>query len=468
MTWRDEYQPGSFRGASFRTQGHERSGGRRTAIHELPARDEPVVEDLGRRARQFRFDCHVIGADYRGQRDALIDALEQSGPGELVHPWFGRTMVSVLDYAVSEDTDEGGMARFSITLTEAGEPAPAPAALAGGASAGIAADLALADAPAAFAGQFSIDKASSWVEAAAGDIVKGMADASQIAAGLRGGVGPTLRAFDMALNFLPGNLSSLLRAPVNLAHSVIGLVSAVAVLGDSAGRKSRVESLQTLLTWLPETDTQPSSAYPSTEAATAAASSGSAALSAAAAIAANRPALTQLLPLRSMLDWAPSGPQFPERTPQRRLEAANRAALVGLFQIATAAELVRAAAAIDYASYDDARATRDAIGGQLDTLAIAAADRGDDAANDTFDSLRRALVADIAAKGESLARVYELDLATTEPALVVAHRLYRQDRRTDTSLEARAIGIAARNRIAHPGFLPGGVTLEMLTSEAAA
>ena len=104
MTWRDEYEIGSFRGATFRTAGHERSGGRRIAIHEFPSRDEPLVEDLGRKARQFSIECHVIGAEYRGAREALLTALEDEGPGLLIHPWHGRMMVVALDYTSSEST----------------------------------------------------------------------------------------------------------------------------------------------------------------------------------------------------------------------------------------------------------------------------------------------------------------------------------------------------------------------------
>lgn len=412
MSWRDEYQQGSFRGAKFRSESHERQGGRRLGIHEMPSRNEPVIEDLGRRAREFSIDCHVIGADYRAARDALIDALDADGPGLLVHPWYGQIMVAVQDYTSAESTTEGGMCRFSISMIEAGMAAPAPVAVAAGTTGAAEADKALAAAPEAFAADFSIEGVAAWVEDAAGDLVSGITSASQLAAQLRGGVGPTLRAFETALNFLPGNLSSLMRSPLNLAHSVLGLVSAVSVLGASRGRNSRI------------------------------------------------------VPLQMMLDYVPAMPTFPERTPQRQVEATNRIALLRLFRVATAAELVKAASTLDYASYDEARSVRDAIGDRLDQLALRAADRGDDATAETFDALRRALAADIAAQGVSLARVYTIELAATEPALVVAHRLYRKDRRTATSLEERAEGIAARNRVSHPSFLPGGVALEMLTPEA--
>ena len=140
MSWRDQYQQGSFRGASFRTEYHERSGGRRVVSHEFPGRDDPVTEDLGRSQRTFSIDCWVAGADYRADRDALIDALEAFGPGLLVHPFHGSMNVNVLAYRQTEDTEEGGMCRFSIELVESGVAVAVAPELDGAAIVGFEAD----------------------------------------------------------------------------------------------------------------------------------------------------------------------------------------------------------------------------------------------------------------------------------------------------------------------------------------
>lgn len=411
MSWREEFQQGSFRGVPFRTEGASNRRGRRVASHEFPGRDEPVVEDLGRRAREFQIDCHVIGADYRAQRDALLDALEASGPGLLVHPWHGRMMVVVLDAEDSENTEEGGMCRFRITFGEAGMAAPAPVELAAGNDAASAADLAIAAAPEALASRFSIEGAAAFVEQAAAGMVDGMASAAQVAAAMRGGVGAKLRAFEAGLRFLPANMAGLLRAPIDLGHALTGLVQAVAVL-PSRGRRTR------------------------------------------------------LAPLELMLDWRPSQPAMPERTPQRVQEANNRRALLHLFRVAAAAELVRAASTIDYASYEDARETRDAIAARLDRLALAAADRGADDEAQAFDRLRLALHRDVTARGQTLARVHQLDLAQTEPALVLAHRLYANRPAPGRDIEGRAAEIVARNKVRHPGFIPAGSPIAVLTDPA--
>ena len=414
MAWRDEYQQGSFRGAAFRTETEERSGGRRVVSHEFPGRDDPVTEDLGARAKTFSIDCHVIGADFLTQRDALLNALEAAGPGLLVHPQYGRMMAVVFEYSCTHSTEEGGIARFRITFGEAGQAVSAPFAKSAGNEAEKSADNVTEKAPKDFEKGFSIEDAASFVEDAATEIVKGMGQVSQLAAGLRGGVGPALRAFEAGLNFLPANVQSLLRAPLSLALSVTGLVLAVSALG-GGGRRTRLQSLEMLV------------------------------------------------------DWQPPQMEAPIRTPQRELEMANRTALIHLFRVVAAAELVRTAAVIDYPSYDEAVAVRDSVSDRLDALALAAADRGDDAAAEDFDQLRRALALDIAARGVSLARIYHLRLAASEPALVLAHRIYGgdADRRTrePLTLEARAAAIVARNRIAHPGFVPAGIDIELLTTQ---
>jgi prophage DNA circulation protein len=45
--------------------------------------------------------------------------------------------------------------------------------------------------------------------------------------------------------------------------------------------------------------------------------------------------------------------------------------------------------------------------------------------------------------------------SATLPALVVAHRVYGDATRADE--------IVSRNRVRHPGFVPGGIALEVAT-----
>lgn len=118
----------SFRGAPFFVDVAERGGGRRTVVHEFPLRDDPFVEDLGRRARTFRVDGYVVGDDYLAQRDALLAALEdEAGAGALVHPYYGDKRVICMSVSVRESRAEGGMATFAIEFAETPNQAPVPA-----------------------------------------------------------------------------------------------------------------------------------------------------------------------------------------------------------------------------------------------------------------------------------------------------------------------------------------------------
>lgn len=118
MTWRDTLLTASFRGVTFKVQRAESSGGRRGVVHEYPMRDEPYVEDMGRRARSFSIEGFVVGDDYNVRRNALQDALEVSGVGTLVHPYQGSKQVVCLNYRIQETVEDGRIARFTMEFAE--------------------------------------------------------------------------------------------------------------------------------------------------------------------------------------------------------------------------------------------------------------------------------------------------------------------------------------------------------------
>ncbi|MQT57155.1 hypothetical protein GHO41_07305 [Pseudomonas sp. FSL R10-0399] len=116
--WRDRKQGASFRGVPFWLDTDSVNVGRRTQVHEYPQRDQPYVEDLGRRTRQYKFSGFVVGDDCLTQRDKLLTALDTPGAGELVHPWFGRLTVTAGDCEVSHVRNEQGMVRFSMVFID--------------------------------------------------------------------------------------------------------------------------------------------------------------------------------------------------------------------------------------------------------------------------------------------------------------------------------------------------------------
>ena len=121
MPWRANLVDASFRGVGFQVDETEAPiAGRRVAVHEYPGRDEPFVEDLGRRTKKWSIEAFVVGDDYADVRDRLIEACDMPGAGELIHPYLGSLQVACTGCGLTERTREGRMARLSLEFVEAG------------------------------------------------------------------------------------------------------------------------------------------------------------------------------------------------------------------------------------------------------------------------------------------------------------------------------------------------------------
>lgn len=121
MSWRDRVQPASFRGVVFQAETGSEPVGRQTQVHEYPQRDEPMVEDLGRATRPIKLIAWLAGPDAFERRDELLKALDEPGPGELVHPWMGPITVTATDCEMEHDRREGGVVRFDLVFVVGGE-----------------------------------------------------------------------------------------------------------------------------------------------------------------------------------------------------------------------------------------------------------------------------------------------------------------------------------------------------------
>lgn len=144
----------SFRGVPFHAEMSDVGGGRRVVEHVFPLRDQPYLEDLGRRPRTIRMTGFVVGPLsgtlfassaplWNVQRDALLDALEGSDqPGTLIHPTMGAMQCRVGGvHVVEQIVEHFGAAVFTMEFLLEGDPAnpsgvtdPASSLLAGVAS----------------------------------------------------------------------------------------------------------------------------------------------------------------------------------------------------------------------------------------------------------------------------------------------------------------------------------------------
>lgn len=414
MSWRDQLRPAQLGVASFMVESVDGALGRNTQVHEYPLRDQPFVEDLGRRARRFTLDAYVIGPQYMAARDALIAQIEKPGPTRLVHPWLGELQVSVVEcQGPRESTREGGMARFSITVIESGDRVFPSADVDTAANVAEQAHTAALASMESFNAEFSAVAAPAFVASSATDLVRGFTD--------------HLRGLVRTVTTVPGPIAELLADLTDLSGAVSSLILVPQTL--SSRIASLVESIDNIVD-------QPQFA---------------------------------LDIARSLFNFGDDLPAPSTQTPSRARESQNQVAFVGLIQTQAviagaritaqiqfaAGEAIGASAfanAPQYRTFEDVNLLRDELIGQLDAKAEAATS---DALYYALVDVRTAIVMDLQTRAAPLARIVALTLPESAPTLAVAYDLYG-----DATLDREVI---ARNLIRDPNFAPGGRVLQVFS-----
>mgnify|MGYP003049250555 FL=1 len=148
------------------------SAGRRTVTHQYPQRDEPFTEDLGRAAREYEISAFVLGEDCVDQAYAVRDAIEQPGPGTLVHPEFGEVQVIARPGGSMSFSQTRRIVRFTLTFVEAGLNAFPEMGQATQSQSRAAADGLMSSACDAFAEAIDLDAVEDFVkDALKGDLL---------------------------------------------------------------------------------------------------------------------------------------------------------------------------------------------------------------------------------------------------------------------------------------------------------
>lgn len=409
MSWREqlsrvrigtrEYIGGSFRGAPFFVDASDRSGGRRTEIHEYPGQNLPFAEDLGRKPREFSITAYVVGSGYLAARDAVIEAAESDdGAGELVHPFFGRLQCVCTEYSVSESRDEGGIARISLSFVETLEAPPFPLpAVDVGSSLNLAADAALLVLQAQFVAAYDPTTVIGSYLAPMSDLLSG---------------------FSAGLN-RPG--SSLIREAQALAEfrwQINRTISRAAeyVLSPAA----TWDAISGLLGQAFAPPTVPES----------------------------------ILGFLSLMDisWASLPPVTGTPSQSRQTQSALFFTLAQTVRAATLITASKLAGEASFPVFSEARTVRDALLFRYDEI------MGEGIPDDLFalfQDLRAGVLAALPDPDEQTRDVVALTMARTEQSITLAHRLYG-----DTS---RELDICARNAIEYPGVIPAGSALEVVT-----
>lgn len=130
---------------------------------------------------------------------------------------------------------------------------------------------------------------------------------------------------------------------------------------------------------------------------------------------------------------------------------ANLQAIDSLVRQSAIAQAAKAAAATSHSTAEDALTVRDALCDAIDTECGTAPD----VVYARLVDLRVAVVEDLGIRAAQLPRLTAYQLPRTLPAVVVAHQVYG-----DATREG---DIVSRNKVRHPGALPGGTVLEVLS-----
>lgn len=389
----EDLRPASFRGVAFQVDVAALSAGRRVQVHEYPQRDKPWVEDLGRAARELSFTGFVTGEDYVAQANALLAALEESGPATLIHPWFGEAKVSVKDLARVSFDAALGRAAFELAFVEAGDltfPQPGSST---GAATRIAVSNLEASSIASFADKFSVKGFQDFVTAAANG---NLADALGFVGGTS--IGKYL-GYANGLAASIAACQALVNAPSALGYKVLGMFGLSGLASTAAAWKAIAGGLSA-------TSRHASVAPPAT------------------------PAI--ITPSRSQTT-----------ANEAAVNALNRQVLIA--QAAGASSLVGTAAdTTPRISHEDLLATRTAVIAAIDAEAL----NCDDAVFGALQATRAAVWQDLSARARDRARLRTVNVPEVMPALAIAYDVHED--------AARAAEIVARNRIRHPGFVPSG------------
>ncbi len=409
----------SYKGVPFFVDATDDEFKRRGAHHQYPKRDKGTWEDLGKDDNVYNLTGYVTELSpggYAAARDKLIAACTAGGLGDLVHPYYGTKKLHCTACRVTHSDKENGMARFALSFLEADEPAAPVGADNSAAKVNSAADAAQEAALNDFAENWSLAGVPGYVYEAATELVQDVADTLTELAGPLPGLLEDSGKFISGTATLLGVAREALDNPMAFfMRQASGLTGGM--LGDGVALGRKIAGLGRMLSLLSGSEKD---AYK-----------------------------TQQSFRTTGRNWA----SVPTYTGNRRIQANNQEAVQALIERAAVIDAARMTPYMPLESREEAVAVRDALTEQLDALA----EKAPDTLYKRLETLRAAVVADITKRGPELARIGSYTPKATRPALVVAYEVYEA-----LGLDAgRATELAARNGLNHPGFVPGGQSLEV-------
>lgn len=425
-TWRDKLRSAAFKGAAFEVETHDSESGRRAEVHEYPNRDIPYVEDLGKRAETFTVEAFVIGDDYMDKRDALKDACTSYGAGTLTHPSLGDISAVCTSCRVSESSEYGRMARFTLTFQEAGEQASPTDSINYKDKVKSLSDSAQTDIIDSFLENFSLSGVDTFTSNSLGSTAASVAE-----------------SLSNAMDFVNSQVTEL----TGLTDSVRGASSFITDIWDTA--MDAVDIVTSVINTVSGIIDNPLN-YLGTPAYFA--TSLSNALSVITAFLSPKDAIKQLQTATAS-ETAATGSQNTARAQQ---EAQLTSQIKALSDRLSITEQAKALAGMEFTNSSDAQEALEDFIAQVETQLLLENVNTTDAVFSGLQNLKAAVVKDIQTAIKKLPEVTGLTLSQNTPSAVLAYDLYQD-------LD-RAVEIVDRNKVRNPGFVPRGITLEVLAS----
>jgi prophage DNA circulation protein len=467
---RQQVRQGSFRGVKFFFMDGGAAFGRRGQLTEYPGGDTPDWEDLGRKARQYTLDVLALGDDWFTQRDALIKAVEQKGPGTLIHPTYGSMRLACSDCREQMTVTALGRIDFTLTFVERGAQKSGDTSTDTGAGVDTTGAAVTAASQTTFSNAFNVSGAARSTMGRSSDLLLGATDAvrgaigfvksdvggagswwSTIASGyklVRDNINDVEGAVRLATSTVNSAISNV-QAAVNFVgnitnlHAAGGIVASIDSIGTHLGNLvSSVSGLFATSNGGNFTDwktqrrlgpTDPSKPnVPSYDAAT----------------------ILNAFKLHLQIVTLLARPAIPATSStQGQQVQANAFAVYDVMRKAALVEAAGALSAYPFTSRTEALTLRDLVANAFDDEAGAATSSDLVTA---LEAARIAIVQDVAARSAGLPIITSITLGEDTPALVLATKLYDDP--------TAWLDIVARNDIANPLFVPGGVALEVLTN----
>lgn len=403
MGYRDQFQPASFRGISFFVDTSDMDFGRRTILHEYPLRDVPYAEDLGQKPRRFTISAYVtIGPQNDDYLPQRDRLIEAIERNKTAGTLVHPTLGSM------QVIPESCRVRFSNR--EGGiEYFELSFAQAG--------ENKYPDTSAN--SKAKVLSSSSTAKEASVTLFASQVDTTQRPEYLRTEIidrgNDLLKAVNTSMQGYPVSESETwVDSLATFTTSITALVSNPAAYSQSVS--DFMDSIRAVYTTAQD-------AYAVFE---------------------------------GLLTYGDTLPDIPLTTENRRQQKINRDNHVRLVKRHALINMAEAATDITFDSYDDAVATRNLLAERLDDEILVSGATDDDEALNALETLRADMVADITQRGADLKKIRTIQLKQSKPALVLSYDLYATpNSETD---------IINRNRVNHPGFVPGGQPIEVLSA----